>query len=146
MGFVYDSTEAFVFINSYSVLTIICVIAVGLLYVLLKSYLFHDSHIHPTLTAKLFSMRLSSVIQASFDVYSQGVIWLSYSYLVMMAAGVMTYFDLIYSWVFYTSFTLTILSSYLLIIDVEKEMATNKEEASTTTEDIVLTWEEEELE
>jgi len=141
-GFVYDSAEGFLIVNSYSTLAMICVIAIGLMYVLIKSYLFHDTHVHPRTTAKLFRLKLSSFIQASFDVYSQGVIWLSYSYLLLLASGVMLYFGIVYSWVFYVSLILTIISTYLLIIDVEKEFNPKKANILDDVEEIVLTWEE----
>lgn len=141
-GFVYADAEGFLIVNSYSTLTMVCVIAVGLLYVLIKSYIFHDSHIRPSLTAKLFTLRLSSFIQASFDVYSQGVIWLSYSYLLLLASGVMLYFGLVYAWIFYVSLILTVISTYLLIIDVEKEFKPNKDTIMDKVEEVVLTWED----
>ena len=122
-GFVYANEHGFLIVNSYSTLVMICIIGIGLLYVLLKSYIFHDSHIHPSFTAKLFSLRLSSFIQASFDVYSQGVIWLAYSYLLLIASAAMAYFGLLFPWVLVVSLVITLLSTYLFIVDVEREVA-----------------------
>ena len=113
---------------------------IGLMYVLIKSYVFHDTHIRPSTTAKLFRLRLSTFIQASFDVYSQGVVWLSYSYLLLMASGVMLYFGIVYSWVFYVSLILTVISTYLLLLDVEKELNPKEETVLDKVEEVVLTW------
>jgi membrane protein implicated in regulation of membrane protease activity len=85
---------------------------------------------------------LSSIIQASFDVYSQGVIWLSYSFLLTLASGVMLYSGLVFPWVFYTALILSVISTYLLIIDIEREFKPSKETVLDQVEEVVLTWEE----
>ena len=141
-GFVYDSPDGYLLVNSYSIVAMVSIITIGLLFVLVKSYVFHDSHIHLSLSAKLFSFRLSSIIQASFDVYSQGVIWLSYSFLLTLASGVMLYSGLVFPWVFYTALILSVISTYLLIIDIEREFKPSKETVLDQVEEVVLTWEE----
>ncbi len=141
-GFVYDGAEGFLVVNSYSTLAMLIVVAVGLFYVLVKSYIFHDSHIHPRVTARMFSLRLSSFIQTSFDVYSQGAIWLSYSYLMLLASGAMWYMGIVYDWVFYVGLVLTIIGTYLLILDVEREFSPKKDAVLDKVEEVVLTWEE----
>ncbi len=144
-GFVYRSAEDFLLINSYSVLAMVCVLAVGLLYVLLKSHLFHETHITPALSAKLFSLKLSPFIQASFDLYSQGAIWLIYSYLLFVASGIMVYFGLMYSWVFAVSLVLNVFATYLFIIDVEGELKKVDTGVEFAADEVVLTWETEEV-
>ena len=126
-GFVFNSQEDYILVNSYSTFVMIVVLTVGLLYILLKSYLFHESHITPGMTAKLFSLKLSSFIQSSFDLYSQGSIWLSYSYLITFATGFMFLFKLMYPWVFYSALFLTLISTVLLVIDVENEIKVNED-------------------
>ena len=121
-GFVYESAEGFLVINSYSTLAMTCVIAIGLLYVLIKSYIFHDTHIHPRISAKLFSLRLSSFIQTSFEIYAQGAIWLPYSYLMLLASGAMWYLGLVFDWVFYVALALAFFGTFFLVLDVEKEL------------------------
>ena len=103
-GFVFDSTADYVRISSYSTFAMVAALAIGLFYILLKSMAFHETHISPKMTAKLFSLRLSTFIQGSFDLYSQGAIWMSYSYLLMFVTGIMSIFGMIYSWVFYSSY------------------------------------------
>lgn len=143
-GFIYQSKQDFLIINSYSTLAMILVLAIGLLYVLVKSHLFHDSHVHPHTAAKLHSLKLSSFIQTSFDLYSQGAIWLSYSYLLLIASIIMVYFGLLYSWVVWVSVVLNFISTYLFIIDVEKEG--NLKKSGNSDEDItVISWGEDEI-
>ena len=76
-GFLFDSQQEYRMVNSYSLVLMLTVISAGLAYVLIKSFFLHDTHIEPSLTARLFSLRLSSFIQTSFDIYSQGAIWLA---------------------------------------------------------------------
>lgn len=139
-GFVFQSAEDFVVVNSYSLVSMVLVVAFGIIYILVKAYLFHDSHVKPGATAKLFSLKLTSFIQSSFDLYSQGAIWMSYSYLLMFVAGIMGVFGLVYMWVFFVSVILSIIATILFIIDVEKELYPEESDLSKndTDEDYVL--------
>ncbi len=141
-GFVFETSSDYILINSYSVLSMVLVLSVGVLYVLLKSYIFHDTHIRPSTTARLFSLRLTSLIQTSFDLYSQGTIWLSYLYLVTLVAGFMFFTGFIFSWVFVTSLVLALISTGLFIYDIEREAELNssviKEEYIDIEEDYIL--------
>ena len=125
-GFVFSSASDYVLINTYSTFFMLVVLTVGLLYILLKAYIFHETHISPKVTAKLFSLRLSSFIQASFDLYSQGAIWLSYTFFLTLVSGILGVFGLIQSWVFFAGLVLNIISTTLLVFDVVKEMEIKK--------------------
>ena len=133
-GFVFQSSYDYVKVNSYSVVIMTFLLLIGLGYVLIKSIFFHDSHIKPTTTSRLFSLKAQSLIQNSFEIYTQGVIWLSYAYLLLIVAGIMTMSGLLYKWVFYTIFGTTLLTTLLLVLDVEEEVEiskNNKEEYDT---------------
>jgi hypothetical protein len=134
-GFVYGTRTDFIFINSYSTLAMICILAIGLIYILVKSHVFHDTHVKPHISAKLFSFKLSSFIQTSFDVYSQGAIWWLYSLLILIATGIMSYFGLIYPWVMWASLALTLIGTYMLIIDVEEELEVKKKNSGSDIDD-----------
>jgi hypothetical protein len=116
----------YIMINSYSTLAIIIVLGIVLLYILAKSFIFHDSHITPGLTARVFSLKLSAFIQNSFELYSQGTVWLSYMYLIVVVSGVLALFGLIYSWIFVVSLILSVVASVLFILDVENELNVQK--------------------
>ncbi len=128
-------------INSYSILSMVAVLSVGLSYILLKSYFFHDSHISPPATAKVFSLGLSSFIQASFDLYSQGAVWLSYMYLLSIVSGALSFFGHVYSWVFLTSLIISLVATYLLVLDVEREveMSRSKQRTGDVSDEFTLT-------
>ncbi|MBD3365959.1 hypothetical protein GF360_01295 [candidate division WWE3 bacterium] len=129
-GFVFNSPEDYLKINSYSLIAMLAALVLGLGITLVKSLFLHDSHITPKLTAKVFSLKMSSFIQNSFEIYSQGAIWVSYLYLLLLVAGIMAIFSLVYSWVFYVNLAVGIIASVLFIVDVEKEIDISKLEGS----------------
>jgi hypothetical protein len=118
----------------------VMVLAIGLFYIILKSMAFHDSHISPKLSARLFSLRLPAFIQNSFELFSQGVVWLSYLFLLMLVSGIMALFDLMYSWVFYFSFVLSVVATSLIVLDVEREVRHSSENDNASDEDISLNY------
>lgn len=125
-GFLFSNASDYIVVNSYSLAAMIVVLTIGLIYILIKAYLFHETHVSPVTTAKMFSYGISSFIQSSFELYTQGTIWLSYSYLMLFITGIMALFHFVFPWVFFTSLALTIISTALLILDVENEMNVSK--------------------
>lgn len=122
----YSSMGDYALVNSYSLLFMVIVLAIGLFYIILKAYVFHESHIAPAVTARLFSFGIPSFIQSSFDLYTQGTIWLSYAYLLMFVTGVMALYSLVYPFVFFVAAALTVVATVLLVIDIEQEMSVAK--------------------
>lgn len=141
-GFVFQSAQDYIVVNSYSLLTLLGFLTVGILYILLKSFIFHDTHVTPSLTTKLFALRLSSLIQNSFDVYSQGLVWVSYLYLLLLVSGLMALFGLIFTWVFYAALIFTIITTILFAFDVEREVEIKEgvfDDSTEVDEEYVLT-------
>lgn len=112
-GFVFENPQAYMLVNSCSILSMILILSLGIFYILLKSFYTHDSHISPHLTAKLYSLRVSSFIQTSFDIYSQATVWMSYLYLMFFTAAALALFGIIFNWVFFATFALTVVSTLL---------------------------------
>ena len=125
-GFIFSTTDQFLRMNSLSVFFMSIALGLGLAYILVKSMVFHSSHITPQTTAKIFSMKLSFFIQNSYDLYSQGIIWLSYTYLLIFGAGMMVLSGALLSWVFYVSLSIGIVGTILFVLDIEKEMEIDK--------------------
>jgi len=126
-GFVYYSQADYLLVNSYSMLFMVFALCLGLLHVVVKSFMFHSTHIAPPLAAKLYSIKAQHLIQDSFHLYTQGLVWLAYLYLLTAGAGFMSFFGLMYSWVTYVSLGLAVLFTYIFIIDVEREMELSPE-------------------
>ncbi|HLC93640.1 MAG TPA: hypothetical protein VJG85_01345 [Patescibacteria group bacterium] len=142
-GFLYANENDYVLVNSYSLFFMVILLSIGLFYILLKSLIFHDTHIAPHMTARLFSLNLSSVIQNSFEIYSQASVWLSYLFLILLTSGIMAFYGILFGWVFYTALTLTVLATVLFVFDMENELDLNKEQKPEETEDVILEFKEE---
>ncbi len=140
-GFIYSNTKDYLLVNSYSTFCMVAILALGLFYILLKSLVFHSSHITPSLTAKLFSLRLSAFIQDSFDLYSQGTVWISYSYLMLLITLVMFLFGSLYAWVFISALVVTVTATVLFVLDIENELGAAVKKGSVDEEELVLRFE-----
>lgn len=126
-GFEYASFADYVKVNSYSTFAMFFVMFLAFFYILLKSFHFHDTHITPSLTAKVFSVRMQNFIQNSFEIYSQALIWMLYLYLLLIVSGIMVAFGLLYTEVFLCGLVLSITSTVFLILDIEEEIKIDKE-------------------
>jgi len=126
-GFTFSSKEDILFINSYSTLAMIVILGTGLLYILIKALYFHDTHISPQLTTKVFHHRLSTLIQSSFELYSQGVIWLIYLYLISTISLILAVFDYVHFWIPVVGFIFSGVATLVLIMDVEKELESTED-------------------
>jgi hypothetical protein len=121
-GILFASPQDYIKVNSYSALFMVLAVVLGLVFIILKSFVFHDSHISPGFSAKLYALKVPSLIQTSFDIYSQGTIWLSYLYLLLAVSAVMTLFGMLYSWILFLALIATVLATALFIMDVEHEV------------------------
>jgi hypothetical protein len=138
-GFTFTNPNDYVLVNTYSTFFMLLVLFFGLFYILLKAFILHDTHIAPHLSARLANLNLSSFIQASFDLYSQGSIWLSYTFLLTAVTGIMSLFGLVTAWVFVVGLILSVLATVLLVFDVENELVLkNKDSADFDTDEIYL--------
>jgi len=125
-GILFVNLEDYVKVNSYSTLFMVSAVVIGLVFIILKSFVFHDSHISPGFSAKLYTLKVPSLIQTSFDIYSQGTIWLSYLYLLLMTSVVMSLFGILYSWVLFIALIATVVATAFFIMDVEHEIKIDK--------------------
>jgi len=134
-GFHFYSPNAYTIVNSMSIFLMVVALFFGMLFVIVKSYFFHSSHIKPSTTAKLFSLSLDSIIKDSLDLYSETAVWISYIYLITLVSGIMSVSGLVYSWVFIVSLILAINSTVLMILDIEKEVRFEKDAAPEYDDD-----------
>lgn len=125
-GFLYNSERTYALVNTYSLFLMALFLFLGLLYILVKAWFLHESHVTPKMTAQVYHYRAQNLIQGSFDLYTQGTIWLSYSVLITLVTGIFAFYGLAQIWVSYFSFALTVLAGYFLLVDVEQELALNK--------------------
>jgi len=121
-GLVYASSADYVLANSYSLLFMVVSVGVGLLHIVIKSVVFHDTHIVPPLAAKLHSLKMHHLIQSSYHLYTQGLVWLAYLYFLAIGAGIMSLFGLVYMWLSFATLGIAVLFTYVFILDVEREL------------------------
>jgi len=135
ISLVFENAADFIAINSYSSLIMFAAVIAGLMWVTVKAHVFHETHITPSFSAKLFSMNLSDLIYTTETIYSQSFIWLSYAWLLTIIFGIHSYFSLSYWWVFYISLGASLIATALLAIDVERELYAAKSEMDDDYDD-----------
>jgi hypothetical protein len=118
---VFSTEEQALIVNSYSNLAMYGVIFLGFFWVLIRSYHFHDTHIKPATSAKLAEMRLLHLITDSFEVYHSAFVWFCYMWLAVIVSTIYYLMGLSYLWIFMGTFLSSVLMTYILIDDLEKE-------------------------
>ncbi len=124
-GFMYDSQSDYMLVNSYSMLYMVLALCLGLLRTVVKSVVFHDTHVTPIMAAKLHSYKAQHLIQDSFHLYTQGLVWLAYLYFLTIGAGLMSLFVMLHAWIAWVSLGLAVLFTYIFILDAEREILAN---------------------
>ncbi len=122
------SLEAYSLINSYLLISFAIFCFLGMMYSILKSIHFHKSHIHPNTTLRLFTLRASFLIQDSFHLYSQSLIWLIYSYITLFLSMILFFLGLVNGYVLLLTSILCPISTYFFVLDLENEIESNNED------------------
>jgi len=108
-------------INSNILLSFMLFTFLGLSYCLVKSLFFHSSHIAPRISLGVFNFRVGFLIQDSFHLFSQTLIWLIFNFTVLFLALFLYIFGLVYGYIVLISSILVLISLYLFILDIEFE-------------------------
>lgn len=124
---IVTNPEEFIAINSYSSLIMFGAVIAGLAWVVFKAHAFHETHIAPTLSSKLFSMNMEDLIHTTETIFSQAFVWLSYTWISTVIFGVHAYYGLLYWWIFWVALAVSVLSTALLAVDMEREIKADKE-------------------
>jgi hypothetical protein len=130
--FSYRSPEAFAIANGWSNVLVIVVIMIGLLVVLLRAHVFHDSHISPRLSVSLVRHQLTSLATNSWEVYHQAVIWLCYLWLALVLFSLQAVYGVSPWWLDAVGTAIALVLSWLLIVDVEREIDIERERRHAT--------------
>jgi len=99
----------------------------GLMYTLIKSIYFHKSHISPKISLSIFNFRAGFLIQDSFHLFSQNLIWLIFSYTSLFITIFLYILGLAYGYLLIMSLIFTLIGTYFLILDIEYELNRNLE-------------------
>ena len=126
MQITIQNSVEFIAINSYSSLIMFFTIIAGLIWVTIKAHIFHDTHITPAFSAKLFSMNMEDLIHTSETIFAQAFIWLSYAWIATIIFGIHAYYNLMYTWIFWLALSVTVFATGALALDIEREINTEK--------------------
>jgi len=117
----FYSSEDFITVSSWSSFFVVLVIAVGLLWLLVRAHVFHDTHVTPQLTLRLLNLDLTHFLTTTVEISRQAVIWLSYLWLLIILSVVQAYFGYFYWWMIIFSVLAGILLTWSFIVDIERE-------------------------
>lgn len=119
---VFSSYQDYVTVNSYSNLIMLIVISLGLIWILLKANLFHNTHISPRLSAHLARLRLSHLIPTTFEAYHQALVWYGFAWFTMILMAFYAYLGLAYKSFALIAFLVILNLTWFFIFDVEREI------------------------
>ena len=80
------SQQSYTSINTNVLFGFIIFSFLGLSYSLIKSIYFHGTHIKPKLSLSIFNFRVGFLIQDTFHLFSQNLIWLVFNYVSLFLA------------------------------------------------------------
>ena len=124
---IYRSEEAFLQANTLSNIFVLGVILIGFLWVLIRAHAFHGSHISPKLSVALVQKQLTGLVIHSWELYHQAVIWLAYLWLGLILFTIQAIYGVSEWWLSVAGLIGALILSWLLIVDVEKEIAIRRE-------------------
>lgn len=124
-GIAFSDLATTIFVNSYSNLVMLLVVVIGLMWVLVKAYHLHDTHVSPSFVLQLLSWNLTGLLSNSSEIYHQGLVWLSYMWLVTLLTGFQAYIGTNYFWGFGFALIVSLLATWFFIADVEREVFGN---------------------
>lgn len=108
--------------ENYSNLAMFAVVVLGTIFVLIRAHYFHQSHIHPTLHAKLVSLNLDSLVAPSYHLYHQAAIWLTFLWLTVAFLVISTILKITYIQISAITFIIAANFSWVFALDVQKEV------------------------
>ncbi len=122
----FVSLQDYIIAENYSNLAMFVAVALGTIYVIIKAHYFHSSHIHPKFQAKLVSLNFEKFIDSSYHLYHQAAIWLVFLWLTIGFLAISSYLKVTYLQISVVAFILAANFSWILALDIEKEIEINK--------------------
>ncbi len=123
----YTSPNDYIVAENYSNLAMFVAVALGTLVVTVKAHFLHESHISPRLHQKLVKLNLEKFISTSFHLYHQAFIWLVFLWLVTIFLITATLAEIIYPQVSAIAVIIALNFSWILAVDVQKEIEIARE-------------------
>jgi len=137
-GIVFFSSQDYLLANSYSSLIMFGFVVLGLVWVLIRSHVFVENHIPPTLAARLAKRGWSTLVKTSFVAYSKAFVWLSYAWLVTLILGLQALYGLSYWGVAGVAFLVSVVATGLLAVDIERDVVSPVEDRKDDGPETIL--------
>ncbi|MCL5412010.1 MAG: hypothetical protein M1150_04765 [Patescibacteria group bacterium] len=118
----YSSSDSLTVVNTVSSILTTMMVMLGLGWVLIKAHHFHASHIHPKLATKLAQNGLENLIQDSFEIYHQALVWLSLLWFTFFLSVTQFYYGVLAAWAVIAILAFGLILSLIFILDVKKEI------------------------
>ena len=109
-------------VNTYSNLFSYGGVALGLSIILIRSFFFHNTHISPQITIRLYRLNLTSIIETTYELFHQAAVWLSYLWLLTILFALQAYWGLTPWNIALGTLAVTLIFSCLFIIDADREI------------------------
>ena len=97
-------------------------VALGMLFVIIRAVYLHNSHIKPTLVARLANYNLLTLVRDSYDVYHSAAVWLIFTWVANTVIIINAIAGQSFSWVAVIATFISIVSTLVLFQDVYKEI------------------------
>ena len=122
----FANLHDYILAENYSNLAMFLIASLGTIFVLIKAHFFHESHIHPTLHAKLLRLNLESLVAPSYNFYHQAAIWLTFLWLTVGFLVISTLLQVTYPQITIIAFVVAANFSWIFAVDVEREIEISK--------------------
>lgn len=125
-----ELSDSFITANSASSLLTLLLTTVFFGWVVIKAHHFHDTHIYPPFAARLVKHGLEELVEDSFHLYHQGVVWLTLSWVFFFYSLVTTLVGITFWWLPAISFVVVFSLTMMLLEDILNEARRLKKLAS----------------
>ena len=123
----FENLTDYILAENYSNLAMFIAAAVGTIFVIIRAHFFHESHINPSLHARLVSLNLESLVAPSYHLYHQAAIWLLFLWLTVAFLIVSMLTDITYPPFSAITFIIAANFSWIFAMDIEKEIEISKQ-------------------
>jgi len=117
----YSSISDAALAHSASNLLMFGVVFLGCGWVVVKAVHFHQTHISPKRSAKLAEINLLKLLTSSYDLYHQAAVWFIFLWASILILLIYSLTGLTEWWITVLGFFSSLIFTYLLIDDIEKE-------------------------
>ncbi|MBI2326901.1 hypothetical protein HYU92_01135 [Candidatus Curtissbacteria bacterium] len=118
----FANLKDYILAESYSNMGMFIAASLGTLLVIIQAHYFHESHIHPTLHAKLVALNLENLVAPSYHLYHQAAIWLIFLWLTVGFLIISTVLGITYPYLAFIAFIVAANFSWVFAIDIEREI------------------------